>query len=176
LCLDRKLEKMKKIIGLIGVGAIAVFAMSSTCSTERSTASDVDSTKEVSSEASLAAASVPGGAGITFKSMTLEKAQKEAMKSGKLIFIDAYTDWCGPCKRMAATSFKDPAVGELFNANFINLKIEMEKNPEGPGIARKYGVKAYPTLIIIDGTGKVVKQTIGMKSKDQLLAIANSVL
>ena len=52
----------------------------------------------------------------------------------------------------------------------------MEKNPEGPGIARKYGVKAYPTLIIIDGTGKVVKQTIGMKSKDQLLALANSVL
>ena len=77
---------------------------------------------------------------------------------------------------MAATSFKDPAVGKLFNANFINLKIEMEKNPEGPGIARKYGVKAYPTLIIIDGTGKVVKQTIGMKSKDQLLALANSVL
>lgn len=176
MCLDRKLEKMKKIIGLIGFGAIAVFAMSSTFSTEGSTASDVDSTKDTPSQASVITTSVTGGPGITFKSMTLEKAQKEAMKSGKLIFIDAYTDWCGPCKRMAATSFKDPAVGKLFNANFINLKIEMEKNPEGPGIARKYGVKAYPTLIIIDGTGKVVKQTIGMKSKDQLLALANSVL
>jgi thiol:disulfide interchange protein len=167
---------MKKIIGFIGVGAIAVFAMSSTCSTEGSTAPDVDSTKAASNEVSIEAAAVPGGAGIAFKSMTLVKAQKEAMKAGKLIFIDAYTDWCGPCKRMAATAFKDPAVAELFNANFINLKIEMEKNPEGPGVARKYGVKAYPTLIIIDGTGKVVKQTIGMKSKDQLIALANSVL
>ena len=108
--------------------------------------------------------------------MSLEKAKKEALKSGKLIFIDAYTDWCGPCKRMAATSFKDAAVGDLYNANFINLKIEMEKNPEGPGIARKYNVKAYPTLIIIDGTGRVVKQTMGMKSKAQLLALANSAL
>jgi thioredoxin 1 len=150
--------------------------MSSTCSTEGSAASDFDSTKAASNEVTIEAAAVPGGAGIVFKSMTLVKAQKEAMKTGKLIFIDAYTDWCGPCKRMAATSFKDPAVGELFNTNFINLKIEMEKNPEGPGIARKYSVKAYPTLIIIDGTGKVVKQTIGMKSKDQLLAMANSVL
>lgn len=163
---------MKKIIVLIGVGAIAVFAMSSTCSAEGSTNSEADGSNEVSVEV----AAVPGGPGIAFKSITLEKAKKEAMQTGKLIFIDAYTDWCGPCKRMAATSFKNPAVGELFNANFINLKIEMEKNPEGPGIARKYGVKAYPTLIIIDGTGKVVKQTIGMKSKDQLLALANSVL
>ena len=167
---------MKKIIGLIGVGAIAIFAMSSTCSTEGNTTSEANGTKATSNEVSIDVAAVPGGSGIAFKSMTLEKAKKEAMKSGKLIFIDAYTDWCGPCKRMAATSFKDLAVGQLFNANFINLKIEMEKNPEGPGIARKYSVKAYPTLIIIDGTGKVVKQTIGMKSKDQLLALAESVL
>lgn len=163
---------MKKIIGLIGVGAIAMFAMSSTCS------SDANSAEPSSSEVSTATESMaPTPApGIAFKSMTFAKALKEAKKSGKLIFIDAYTDWCGPCKRMAATSFKDSEVGDLFNDNFINLKIEMEKSAEGPEIARKYGVKAYPTLIIVDGSGRAVKQSIGMKSKDQLIALANSVL
>lgn len=159
---------MKKLVGIIGVGAIAMFAMSSTCSGDSSTEEVKSSDKSV--------AVVPAGTGIAFKGITLEKAKKEALKSGKLIFIDAYTDWCGPCKRMAATSFKDEAVGDLFNKNFINVKIEMEKSPEGPDVARKYGVKAYPTLLIIDGTGRVVKQTIGMKSKDQLIALANSVI
>jgi len=158
---------MKKIIGIIGVGAIAMFAMSSTCSSNANSAESNSGTESVTPTPA---------SGIVFKSMSLEKAKKEAKKSGKLIFIDAYTDWCGPCKRMAATSFKNPDVGALFNKNFINLKIEMEKNPEGPEIARKYGVKAYPTLIIIDGSGRVMKQSIGMKSKDQLIAMANSVL
>jgi thioredoxin len=165
---------MKKLIGIIGVGAIAMFVMSSTCSSEAST-KDIGASDE-SAATATATAVVPAGAGIEFKGMTLEKAKKEALKSGKLIFIDAYTDWCGPCKRMAATSFKDQAVGDLFNKNFVNLKIEMEKSAEGPEIARRYGVKAYPTLIIIDGTGRVVKQTIGLKSKDQLIALANSVI
>ncbi|PWL24759.1 MAG: thioredoxin [Fluviicola sp. XM-24bin1] len=115
-------------------------------------------------------------AGITFKKKSFEEAKKEAKKSGKLIFIDAYTDWCGPCKRMAATSFKDPKVGEMFNKNFINLKIEMEKDKDGPELARKYRVVAYPTLLIIDGNGKLVKQSVGMKSSDQLIALAKSVL
>jgi thiol-disulfide isomerase/thioredoxin len=163
---------MKKIIGLVGVGAIALLAMSSTCSTgaEAAIGSDIKTTKE------MKAVPPAGGAGIEFKKMSFAKAMKEAQKTGKLIFIDAYTDWCGPCKRMAATSFKDKSVGELYNKNFINLKIEMEKSEDGPEIARKYGVRAYPTLIIVDGSGRMVKQTIGMKSKDQLIAFAKSAM
>lgn len=158
---------MKKIIGIIGVGVIALIVMSSTCST------DAPQQAKVINESGAA---LPAGPGIQFENMTFEKAKKEALKSGKLIFIDAYTEWCGPCKRMAATSFKEQAVGDLFNDNFINLKIEMEKSAEGPDIARQYGVKAYPTLIIVDGNGRVVKQSIGMKSADQLIALANSAL
>lgn len=114
--------------------------------------------------------------GIDFKQISLEKAKKEAKQEGKLIFIDAYTDWCGPCKRMASTTFKDAEVAELFNDNFINLKIEMEKDPDGKEVAMAYGVKAYPTLLIINGDGKLVKQAIGMKSKEELIDFASSVL
>lgn len=160
---------MKKIFAILGVGALGLLIMSSTCSAE---AGELSTTKESNVEVK---SPVPGP-GISFDKMSFEKAKKEAKKTGKLIFIDAYTDWCGPCKRMAATSFKDPKVGDLYNKSFINLKIEMEKNPEGPEIARLYGVKAYPTLLIVNGNGDLVKQSIGMKTSDQLIALAKSVL
>ncbi len=157
---------MRKVFAVIGIGALGLLVMSSTCS---SNAGDVQASKEVK-------VVTPVETGISFESMSFEKAKKEAKKSGKLIFIDAYTDWCGPCKRMAATSFKDAKVGELYNKSFINIKVEMEKDAEGPEIARLYGVKAYPTLLLIDGNGRLVKQSIGLKTSDQLIALAKSVL
>lgn len=114
--------------------------------------------------------------GIEFDRLTLAQAKKQSAKTGKLIFIDCYTDWCGPCKRMAATSFKDDKVGRIFNDKFINLKIEMEKNPDGAVLARMYKVRAYPTLLVIDGKGNLVKKLVGMQSRDGLLAMAKSIM
>lgn len=111
---------------------------------------------------------------INFSPLTFEEALKEAKKTGKLIFLDAYTDWCGPCKKMAAHTFKDENVAKLFNSKFINLKIEMEKNPMGPEIARRYSVRAYPSLLFIDGDGKVVKYVVGYQNPDQLIAVGKS--
>lgn len=113
--------------------------------------------------------------GIEFDHLTLAKAKAEAVKTGKLIFIDCYTDWCGPCKRMAATAFKDEKVGDLYNNKFLNLKIEMEKNPDGKSVAAQYKIRAYPTLLIIDGKGNLIKQVVGMQSADGLMAFGRSV-
>jgi thiol-disulfide isomerase/thioredoxin len=83
-----------------------------------------------------------------------------AKKERKLIFMDCYTTWCGPCKRLAAQVFPDPEVGEYFNANFINTKFDMEKD-EGPEIAARFGVRAYPTLLWFNGEGNVVNRVVG---------------
>jgi len=113
--------------------------------------------------------------GIRFKNVSLERAKELAAETDKLIFIDAYTSWCGPCKRMAATSFKDDEVGEIFNDKFVNLKIDMEKDADGPEVAKLYKVRAYPTLLIIDSKGKLVKSSVGFMTSAQLLSLANSV-
>lgn len=113
--------------------------------------------------------------GIQFKHISFEEAKKAAEKSGKIIFIDAYTSWCGPCKRMAATTFKDAKVGEYFNENFINLKIDCEKDADGIEISKMYRVQAYPTLLFINGKGKLIKSSIGFQEPAQLLATAKSV-
>ena len=112
--------------------------------------------------------------GIKFVKLTFEKALKQAKSSGKLIFIDMHTSWCGPCKEMAATTFRDPEVGKLFNERFINLKIDAEEDQDGPGVAKRYGITAYPTLLFVDGTGKLVKKVVGKQSKDRFLSIAKS--
>ncbi|TXI85014.1 MAG: DUF255 domain-containing protein [Crocinitomicaceae bacterium] len=112
--------------------------------------------------------------GIEFKKSALGEAMAEAKKKGKLIFIDAYTEWCGPCKKMAATSFMDPEVAKVYNSKFINMKIEMEKSADGPLVAQKYKVYAYPTMLYIDGDGNVVKTVVGYQTAEQLIATAKS--
>ena len=57
--------------------------------------------------------------GIEFFKGTWEEALAEAKAQDKIIFMDAYAVWCGPCKRMAATVFTDKKVGKFYNENFI---------------------------------------------------------
>jgi thiol-disulfide isomerase/thioredoxin len=91
---------------------------------------------------------------------TFKEILDMAKAQNKLVFIDCYTSWCGPCKRLAATVFPDREVGDFYNSTFINTKFDMEKE-EGPTIAGKYSIRAYPTLLWLDGDGKVVLQHVG---------------
>lgn len=83
-----------------------------------------------------------------------------AKAQNKLIFMDCYTSWCGPCKRLSAQVFPDSAVGEFYNSTFINTKFDMEKD-EGVTLAGKFGIRAYPTLLWIDGDGNVKHKIVG---------------
>lgn len=99
--------------------------------------------------------SIVGNAqGINFRSNNFDEILKIAKSENKLIFIDFYTTWCGPCKGMDAGTFKNREVGDFYNKNFINLKLDAEA--EGVVAAKKYGVKAFPTLLFINGDGKVL--------------------
>ena len=74
---------------------------------------------------------------------------------------------------MSRTTFQSAEVGNLFNSKFINLKIDAENDADGIVISEKYSVTAYPTLLFINGEGKVVKKLIGKQSEEKLLSIAN---
>ena len=113
--------------------------------------------------------------GIKFSKLTLAKAIKQAQSSGKIIFIDVHTSWCGPCKEMAKTTFTDQEVGDVFNQRFINLKIDAEQDEDGPIVSKTYSVAAYPTLLFINGEGKMVKKLVGKQSKEKLLAAVSSI-
>jgi len=108
--------------------------------------------------------------GIQFFEGTWKEAMAKAKAEDKLLFVDAFAKWCGPCKAMAKNVFTQPKVGDYFNANFINLKLDMEE-VDGVTFGHKYPVSAYPTLMFIDGDGKVIKNVKGGQQVDGLIAL-----
>lgn len=90
------------------------------------------------------------------KTTDLNAIFKQARKENKLIFIDAYTDWCSWCKELDKHVFSTKAIGDTMNKYFIATKLEMEKDSIGVLLTRKYGTNAYPTAIVLDANGNLV--------------------
>ena len=74
------------------------------------------------------AATVMMAQGMVFEpeGTTLEQASAKAKAENKLIFLDCFTSWCGPCKKMARDVFPQEQVGAFMNPRFVNIKIDME--------------------------------------------------
>lgn len=85
---------------------------------------------------------------------------KEAQKTGKPFWVDFYAVWCGPCKMMSNRTFKDNSVGQFSNQNFIAYKLDCEKG-EGPQLANKHKINAYPTIIAFDANGNEINRYVG---------------
>ena len=127
------------------------------------------------------------------KWMSMEEAVKAQKKNNKPIFIDAYTVWCGPCKMLDKNTFNDAEVAKVLNEKYNPVKFNAEGNEEiqfagklykNPGyqekrknsrngvheFARAIGVRAYPTMVVIDASGKMSKNILGYRNAQQLLA------
>lgn len=109
--------------------------------------------------------------GIKFEDTNFATVLAKAKKENKLVFIDAYASWCGPCKLMVKNVFPQKPVGDYYNAHFVNAKIDMEKG-EGVDLAKKYNVKAFPTYLFVDGNGEVVHRTLGYVEENDFIQFA----
>lgn len=107
--------------------------------------------------------------GIQFQRGNWNEALQLAKKENKLIFLDVYATWCGPCKKMKKYTFTDKEVGQYYNEHFINVSLDGEKG-DGPIISDRYGVTGYPALLFVDGNGKLVTQRNGYHTSKELLA------
>lgn len=113
--------------------------------------------------------------GIQFYNGTFNEAMALAKKENKLIFLDIYASWCGPCKRLKSKTFSNKEVGDYYNKYFINVALDGEKG-EGIEISKKYGVTAYPTLLFIDGNGKIISNNTGFHNPTEFLTLGKSIL
>ncbi|SHL53415.1 thioredoxin family protein [Chryseobacterium polytrichastri] len=112
--------------------------------------------------------------GIDFQKIDLEAAKKIAKKENKLIFIDIYTTWCGPCKLMQKNTFPDPKVGDIFNKNFVNLAIDAEK--EGVALAKEFKIVNFPSFLFLDSEGKLVQYDFGYYNAEQFSTVGMAVV
>ena len=110
---------------------------------------------------------------IHFETSSFVEIKAKAKKENKLIFIDAYTIWCGPCKWMAKNIFTNDTVADYFNSKFINSQIDMEKG-EGVEIAKLYEVYCYPNLLFIDGDGNLIHRNGGSLDVKRFIQFAEN--
>lgn len=99
---------------------------------------------------------------------TLEQASVKAKAENKLIFLDCFTSWCGPCKKMAKDVFPQEKVGTFMNAKFINIKIDME-SAYGAPLAKKLQIQAYPTFVIFNADAQEIGRFLGGSSADEFI-------
>lgn len=116
------------------------------------------------------------GQGIEFEHGTWKEAMELAQTQQKIIFVDGYAVWCGPCKRLSKNVFPRKDVGDYFNTNFINVKMDMERG-EGPTFRKKYPLSAFPTLYFIAPDGELIQSTRGApRTPEALLQLAHQAI
>jgi thioredoxin-related protein len=121
------------------------------------------------------AQSASSGGGIQFVHENFKEALDKAQKEKKIIFMDAYTTWCGPCKMMSKNVFPDADVAKLYNTQFINLKMDMEKG-DGIELMKRYEVSAFPTLLFLDGNGQLIHKAVGYLDAKGLIDLGKTAL
>lgn len=113
---------------------------------------------------------------VRFVQKSFGEAVAQAQREGKVIFFDAYTTWCGPCKQMDREVFSDPRVADFFNEKMVSVKFDMESG-EGPALKARFDISAYPTFVFIAADGAtVLHKLVGYQQGVKLLAEADRVL
>lgn len=97
--------------------------------------------------------------------VTFDQVKELAREQNKKIFFDFYTKWCGPCRMMDKEVFPTKEIGDFYNKNFINFKVDAEVG-EGMDLRKTYNVKGYPTFIFTDADGNVLKEGSSIGSGD----------
>lgn len=98
--------------------------------------------------------------GMNFCTGCLDMAMREARKQHKLLLVDCYTSWCGPCHQMAEKVFPDPVAGKYFNAKFVCWQVDME-TAAGINIHDTYGIYCYPTVLLLHPDGREINRVVG---------------
>jgi len=122
------------------------------------------------------------------KWMTWEEAAAANTKHPKKIFVDVFTDWCGWCKKMDQTTFKDSAVVEIMNKDFYAVKLNAEQKetinwqgyefkwvPNGRGGSNELAAiildhrMSFPSFVMLDSEYKTIAISPGYKLGDALI-------
>lgn len=96
-----------------------------------------------------------------------EVALQEAKTEDKLVVIDFFATWCGPCKTMEKTTFADKRVRNRMK-DFVPLKIDVDRQTK---IAQQYGIQAMPTTAVVKPSGEPVAGAMGLLQVDAFLSL-----
>ena len=98
--------------------------------------------------------------------MVLSKVEK------KKVFLHFYADWCGFCRKMANTTFKDAALINYLNENFMPIRVDTDREPETAGA---YGVTGLPLTVFLTEMGEPIFSVPGYIATDPLMSMLKEI-
>ncbi|MCX2492196.1 thioredoxin fold domain-containing protein [Pedobacter sp. PF22-3] len=119
--------------------------------------------------------------------LSWRQVKEKAKKENKFLLVDCFTTWCGPCKYMASTIFPQEKVGEFFNKNFVNVKVQFDQTKndseevkswyaDAKAMSKEFKINAYPTFLIFSPQGALVHRIVGGGEADEFIARAQMAL
>ncbi|WP_434501810.1 thioredoxin family protein [Prevotella sp.] len=106
--------------------------------------------------------------GVKFEAKSLTELMEQAQKEHKMVFIDCFTTWCGPCRKMAQEVFPQKVVGDFFRSHFVSAQMDMEKG-KAIELGKKWDINSYPTYIILDADGNQKLRLVGYFQPQKLV-------
>ncbi len=109
-----------------------------------------------------------------FRELSLDRARQAATDGGKrFVLVDFYTVWCGPCKKLDETIWKDQEVRDWLSKEAVCLKVDAEKDEP---LADKYRINVYPTVLLLRPDGAEIDRLVGYRDAKTFLADARESL
>jgi thioredoxin 1 len=101
-----------------------------------------------------------------FRDLSLDEAINASREEGKIVMLDAVTSWCGPCRQMELTTWRDEELVPWLKERAVCIKLDMDEHSD---IKKRLGIHGYPTMVVFRD-GVAFEQLLGFKSADQIKA------